>query len=209
LPSSPSYCPHGLAQLIKITLSEGLVIESLLHPCERLLAADTKLPAILKREAEPADVDEQIWLAILCKNYKKLYAAAASFYAGAFAADPKRADELPPQHRYNAACAAALAGCGQGEDARALPDKVSFRLRRQALDWLKGDLAVYAQLAERNEPATKQEVRQRLEPWQQDADLISVRDQDSLAKLPEAEREAWRQLWDHVSTLLAKVHGGP
>src|SRR5262249_31381228 len=37
-------------------------------------------------------------------------------------------------------CAAALAGCGQGEDARSLEDKERARLRQQALDWLRADL---------------------------------------------------------------------
>jgi hypothetical protein len=38
--------------------------------------------------------------------------------------------------------------------------------------------------------------------WQADADLAGVRDKDALAKLPEAERDGWKQLWDDVAMLL-------
>ena len=42
-------------------------------------------------------------------------------------------------HRYCAACYAALAGTGQGEDAVKLDAKEQTRLRKQALDWLRAD----------------------------------------------------------------------
>jgi hypothetical protein len=35
-------------------------------------------------------------------------------------------------------------------------------------------------------------------------DLASVRDQEALAKLTEAERAAWQQLWADVEQLLKK-----
>src|SRR5215472_4056243 len=50
-------------------------------------------------------------------------------------------DDLQTQDRYNAANAAALAGCGQGEDAAKLNDNERTRLRQQALTWLRADLA--------------------------------------------------------------------
>jgi tetratricopeptide (TPR) repeat protein/serine/threonine protein kinase len=177
-----------------------------LQQCEQLLALDQKLAGILKGKEKPANDAERLALARLCQQpFKKLYAASHRFYTEAFAHDAKLADDLQQQHRFNAACAAALASCGQGKEARLLPDKAAFRLRQQALDWLKADLAVYAKLAERDEPATKQLVRQRLEHWRQDADLGSVRDRAGLDKLPVAERAAWRQLWQEVSALLARV----
>src|SRR6516164_4586354 len=67
---------------------------------------------------------------------KKLHHTATGLYAAAFAADPKLADDLKAGHRYRAACAAALAAAGQGEDAAKLDDKEKVRLRKQALDWL-------------------------------------------------------------------------
>src|SRR5262249_51231797 len=106
--------------------------------------------------------------------------------------------------RYNAACSAVLAAAGQADDARQLPDKVVVLLRRQALGWLRADLALYAKLAERD-AATKQAVRQQRQHWQQGSDLASLRERDALDRLPEGERTEWRRLWDEVAALLTKT----
>jgi hypothetical protein len=53
------------------------------------------------------------------------------------------------------------------------------------------------------------QVQKTLAHWQQDQDLAGVRDQDALAKLPEAERKAWRKLWTDVADLLKKSGGKP
>jgi hypothetical protein len=130
---------------------------------------------------------------------------AARLYADAFAADPELADDLGSGQRYSAACYAALAAAGQGEDAGNLPDKVRLMLRRQALAWLREDLTACAKLTERPEPAARQSVRQRLAHWQQDTDLASVRDPQALDRLPDDERQQWHQLWQDVAALLKKV----
>jgi hypothetical protein len=175
-----------------------------LQQCERLLALDEKLPAVLNGETEPADAAERLALSQLCQQYKRRHAAATRFAIDAFAADPKLAADLRPQHRYNAACAAALAAAGKGEDAKNLPEKVALTLRCHALTWLRADLAAYAKLAESDNAATKQAVRQRLEHWQKDADLAGLRDAEALAKLPEPactpcgivmRRTNWRRVW--------------
>src|SRR5262249_38227573 len=90
-------------------------------------------------------------------------------------------------------------------DAHHLPDKEQCMLLRLALSWLRGDLAAYLKLAERPEPTAKRVVRERIQHWQQDADLASVRDNAALGKLPDDERKDWRQLWDDVAALLQKV----
>jgi hypothetical protein len=43
-----------------------------------------------------------------------------------------------------------------------------------------------------------------LQYWQKNPDFDSVRGQEALAKLPEAERAAWQQLWADVEKLLKK-----
>src|SRR5205823_10023601 len=96
--------------------------------------------------------------------------AAAHFYAEAFTAHPKLADDLRFPNRYNAACSAALAGCGQGKDAAGIDDAKRARLRRQALDWLRADLAAWCQLLEKQPDQTRARV-QWLRRWQQDADF--------------------------------------
>jgi serine/threonine-protein kinase len=174
--------------------------------CERLVELDRKLPAVLRGDAEPSSAVERLELAALCQHpSKRLHTAAARLYAAAFDADPKLASDLSRQHRYNAACSAALAAAGQAEDAKNLPDKVALMLRRQGLRWLQADLALYTKLADREEAAVKQAVRQRLAYWQKDTNLASVRDKAALDRLPEQERQQWRKLWEDVAALLEKV----
>jgi tetratricopeptide (TPR) repeat protein len=173
--------------------------------CERLIELDRKLPTVLGGDAEPSSAAERLALGRLCQKYKQRHVAAARFYADAFAADPKLASDLSRQPRYYAACSAALAAAGQGEDAKHLPDKVTLMLRGQALHWLQADLALYTKMADREEATVKQAVRQRLAHWQQDTDLASVRDKEALDKLPEQERRQWRKLWEDVAALLQKV----
>ena len=161
---------------------------------EQLVELDRKLAAVVAGQAEPAGAAERLTLAQFCQRYKRHYAAAAHFYAGAFAADPKLAEDLAQWHRYNAACSAALAAAGQGEDAEHLPDRVRQMLRRRALAWLRDDLALWAQVAGRAEAPAKQQVWQALQEWQQDTDLASVRDQAALDRPPDDERPPWHQL---------------
>src|SRR5262249_15071894 len=76
---------------------------------ERLVQPDARLSKVLSGERPPADAAETLGFARICQ-YKQLNAAAARFWAEAFAAEPKQADDLRARLRYDAACAAALAG---------------------------------------------------------------------------------------------------
>jgi serine/threonine protein kinase/tetratricopeptide (TPR) repeat protein len=172
---------------------------------ERLVELEKKLPAIVQGEASPSNASDAITLARMCQQNKKWYVAVARLYADALAAEPKLAADLGQQHRYNAACSAALAAAGQGEDARLLPDKVVTMFRHWALGWLRADLADYAKLAEQNNPAVKQDIQQRLAHWRQDSDLASVRDPQALERLSDNERAAWQVLWRDVDELAKKA----
>jgi eukaryotic-like serine/threonine-protein kinase len=172
---------------------------------EQLVAFDAKLSQILRGEERPANAAERLALAHFCQEHKKLNAAAARFYAEAFAAEPKLADDLNA-HRYNAARAAALAGCGQGEDAAKLDDVERARLRRQALGWLRADLAAWVQLLEKDPEKARANLQETIQHWQQETDFGALRG-DALAKLPEAERQAWGELWRDVEKILTKVQG--
>jgi serine/threonine protein kinase/Flp pilus assembly protein TadD len=173
---------------------------------ERLFELEKKLPAILKGEASSANASDAITLAWMCQQpYKKRYVASARLYGEAFSKDPKLAADLKQPHRYNAACSAALAAAGQGEDARSLPEKERTRLRRQALSWLRDDLAAYSKLAEQNKPDDSKMIQQRLSHWRRDPDLASVRDASALDRLPEDERAAWHSLWRDVEKLSKRV----
>jgi tetratricopeptide (TPR) repeat protein len=110
--------------------------------------------------------------------HKQAYAGAAACFGMAFALGPART-----ARRYEAACAAALAGCGRGADAGRLPEAEKARLRGQALAWLRAERAG---------------APERAGQWLDDPDLDGVRDPDALAKLPEAERKEWAAFWDDV-----------
>src|SRR5499427_8355063 len=106
------------------------------------------------------------------------------FYTAAFADEPKLANDLNAQHRYNAACAAALAGCGQGKDADKLDGKERARLRQLALDWLRADLKAYRQVMEKSASKAVPMITRRMQHWLQDEGFAVVRGAEALAKLP-------------------------
>jgi tetratricopeptide (TPR) repeat protein len=165
-----------------------------------------RLPPVLQGKAQPKDVAERLAFADFCQQpFRQQYVAAARFYQEAFAADPKLADDLQGQPRYNAACAAALAGCGQGKDADQSDHKERARLRRQALEWLQADLAAYRRLLDKEPERAGSLVRERMQHWQQDKDFAGVRGPDALARLPEAERATWQQLWADVAAMLTRA----
>jgi tetratricopeptide (TPR) repeat protein len=171
---------------------------------ESMAAIEAKLPAFLKGDFRPPSNDQRLALAQLCK-LKRLYRASAGLYADAFAADPTLGDDLKAGHRYSAACYAALAAAGKGEDASALDDRETLRLRQQALAWLQADLALRNKQLQSGKPADRVDVQAKMRHWQKDPDLAGVRDPAALAKLPEAERREWKRLWSEVEALLAKA----
>jgi serine/threonine-protein kinase len=176
-----------------------------LRQCDRLLLLVPRLSAVLKGDDRPASAVEVLGYAELCSlPFESRLAAAARFFSEAFAADPRLADDRRAGHRYNAARCAALAGCGQGKDADKLDDKEKARLRRQALVWLKAEFVRWARQALSEKSQDWASVRQTLRHWEEDTDLAGVRG-EALAKLPEAEREAWQRLWDEVDALLANL----
>ena len=170
---------------------------------ERLVTLDEQLPGFISGQETPASPSERIELAKLC-SLKRLHRAAARFYEEALAEDPKLLDDLRAQHRYNAGCAAALAGCGQGTDADKLVEKEKARLRDQALGWFQADLALQVKKLAGGKPGDRAVIQATLQYWQIDPDLAGVRDEASLAKLPEVERWRWQKLWSDVAATLAR-----
>jgi serine/threonine-protein kinase len=171
---------------------------------EPIAALLSRLPAFLEGKFQPRDNGQRLNLAQLC-IYKKYLRAAAQLYADAFAVEPKRADDLNGQARYNAACYAALAAAGQGEDAAKLDSKERSRWRNQALDWLRADLTAYSKLLDGGNPQVRTLIQQRLRHWQSDADLSGLRDKDAVAQLAAEERQACEKLWADVAAFAKKT----
>jgi eukaryotic-like serine/threonine-protein kinase len=200
-----------------IRVAKGLGDESLAreaqHGLDDLAATDPGFAALDARLAAvagggtPKDNAERLALAGRAHAMRR-FALAARLWAEALAADPKLADDRQAQHRYHAACAAALAGSGQGKDDPKPDDAAKAKLRKQALDWLKAELSAWKRVSMIVEPGNKELVAKTLTHWKQDADLAGIRDAKELAKLPDEERAALKQLWGDVEALLTKVHGG-
>jgi hypothetical protein len=178
------------------------LIRNNLRHAEGLLQLDRKLTACLAGKGRPATPREAVALGAVCAQFRQRYHAAVPFFVDAFQADATLANDMQSGHRYNAACSAALAAAGQGEDAAALDDKERARLRKQTLDWLDADRKAWGRKLD-GKPAkvVRDRAAAALRHWQGDADLASVRHPWSLLRLPAEERRGWQQLWANVDAL--------
>ncbi len=167
-------------------------VERELAETERRASLTARLPAVLAGTLKPADAAETLSFAEFCHE-KKLYGASARCWALAFQLQPKLADGMQGGNRYNAACAVALAAAGQGRDDPPLDEPAKARWRKQAIDWLKADLAAWAKVLEKGPPAARQSISQTLKHWKVDPDLAGLRDPAMLAKLPIPEQAPCRE----------------
>jgi serine/threonine protein kinase/Tfp pilus assembly protein PilF len=176
----------------------------LLEQCELLIALETRVSALLAGNAPRADAAEYRDLADYCQSDMRRYAAAVRLYADAFASRPMLADDRRNQDRYHAACAAALAAAGQGIDADPLGEPERASLRQRARDWLRADLEAWAKTLDAGH---EQRVRamEALRHWRADSDLAGIRDDEGLARMPPAEADAFRALWEAVDALLERT----
>jgi hypothetical protein len=167
-----------------------------------------KVTAILTGQDQEAGPEEQLVLADYCQRHKNLHYTSVRLYSKAFGGRPELLGDMQSQYRYNAACSAALAGCRQAKDATNLSGEEYARLRKQALDWLRAELAAWAKQVKGGKAEERTRVQQVLRHWQKDTDFDGVRGAAALAKLPEAERAEWQKLWADVAALLKKAEAG-
>jgi tetratricopeptide (TPR) repeat protein len=168
---------------------------------ERQAALARRLPAVLRGDDNPKDAAEGLDFALLAYHARR-FGPSARLSAESFRVDPKLADDMAAQYRYMAACSAALAAAGKGSAGPPLDEPAKARWRRQALDWLRADLACGTRLVQTGLPVVKEVVGLRLRRWKADPDLAGIRDEEALDELPEAERRAWRDFWAAVEALI-------
>jgi serine/threonine-protein kinase len=164
------------------------------------------LPAFLDGKYQPRDNDERLALLGVCQ-FTNRTRAMARLYADAFAATPRLADDFGAGHRYSAARAAARAGRGQGADAKSLGDEERARLREQARQWLRAELAARARVFEAGPEADRGAARMALMRWRNEPDLAVLREPGELDKLTADERRDCLALWDEVAKELARNMG--
>jgi serine/threonine-protein kinase len=156
-------------------------------------------------ESNPGYFEARCNLAEILARQRR-HAAAARLSQEAFVRNPGRADNLATGDRYRAATAAARAGCGLGVEALADRERVVWR--KQALSWLRADLARRVAQADSGDPRQLRDVRGNLPFWKRDDNLACVRDPQALARLPQAERLAWQRFWAEVEALLVRIEAG-
>jgi serine/threonine-protein kinase len=176
-----------------------------LAEADRLVLLDARLTAVLEGKAQPKGRDEQLALAYFCHQAKRWHGSAARFFAAALDGKPPLVEALKARHRYAAAQAAALAGCGRGEDASQIDPGERARWRQQAHAWLGADLRLWARQADGAGPADRAVIRKNLARWQTDPDLEGVRAESALAGLPPEERADWQKLWAAVEATVGKA----
>jgi WD40 repeat protein len=153
---------------------------------------------------KPADNAERLTLAQIAFEHKQ-FTAATRLWAEALEIDSKVGGNRRAQYRYKAARAAVLAAAGHDTNEPPLDDAAKARLRRQALDWLKAELAAWSKRLEPGSRASRPAIARALSDWMQDPDLAGVRDTAALARFPEADRKEWQALWARFRDLMSDV----
>ena len=181
---------------------------ALLREAERMAALDARLPALLRGEVRTADADEAAAFARLC-FIKQRFATSARLWSEAFAARPTLADDLRAGHRHRAARAAALAGSGRGKDDPTPDAAERERWRRQALDWLRDDLAAYKQQWESGPPRGRAAAPRQLGLWRVDPALAGLRDEPALSAMDELRNASHASaLWSELISLQTQARRG-
>jgi len=183
-------------------------LPEMIRSVDRQIALAARLAGVLRGEDKPSGAGETLAFARLCVG-RKLYVAAARFFTEAFAADPKLVRDRDTNDRYDAACSAALAGCGKCKDNPAPDEAARTRLRRQALDWLRAELEAWNRHVATEGSRVSENFQFYVGQYRSDGDLAGVRDPEALAKLPEEEQKAWRAFWAEVDSALKTVPEKP
>jgi len=177
---------------------DHFIMHILRREAEAMILPD--LPAFLEGKHQPRDNIERLSLLGVCR-FKNLNLVSARLYADIFAADAGLVDEPGIGHRYNAACVAALAGSGIGEDAAELTEPQRTEWRRQARLWLEEELNSLTKSSGDSSISAGAAVKKVLAEWQVNPNLAGIRDADALGNLSVVEREDCAALWNKIAAL--------
>ncbi len=190
---------RAVARLAKTDEAAALATYSGLLPKARWLAGQADALKVAGGGGGPSSLE----LAARARERGRP-ALAARLYEVVLTVSSTRAGDLEAGYRLAAARAAALAGSGVGEDEPRPADAERAEFRRLALDWLRADLTSWTKRLAAD-PKSGSRVVEALGRWRQDRDLAGVRDADTLAKLPGAERKDWQSLWADVDALIRRA----
>lgn len=169
-----------------------------LAEAERLFALQGDLAEFLSSGQTPGDSESCFVLAESCLDQQR-YAASVRLYEKGLELAAMSGSPVGV-HRYNAACAAAMASDQRG-DVGELPVPEQERLRQQALTWLELELARVLELQQQQSAAPPVE---SLRGWLTDPQLAPLREDQGLSRLGDDERASWEELWDSVRDLVSE-----
>jgi tetratricopeptide (TPR) repeat protein len=141
--------------------------------------------------------------------FRHRHVAAERLWRAAFAVQPAMADDPRRMNRYQAARAAALAGCGRGEGAAELDEEAREPLRLGAAEWLRAELAFVSSRIAEGDEASYHDLMEALGVWKNCQDLAAVREAPALEQWSKLEQDDWRELWAEVEELLGVLRESP
>ena len=160
---------------------------------------------MLKGEETPHDDAERLQLAWHAQT-KSLNAGSARLFAEALANDPKLADDRQGPRTATTPPASPRSP----RLARARTTRRTMRPPKPSSECKPANgsgpsLSAWAKVLETGPAEMKAKVAPTLQHWKEDTDLAGIRDEKELAKLPEDERTALKQLWNDVDQLLIRA----
>jgi len=167
---------------------------------------DRRLPAILRGDDRRGTETDWRELAYLCDN-RKLHAAAARMFTEAFKADPALAGDREGSHRYNAACNAALAARGKGQDDPAPDQDARLSLLSLAMGWLEEERAAWETRLAGGSASDRTRLVRILNHWKHDPDLAGLRDAALVKTLPASHQNACVVFWAKIDGMLGRATG--
>ena len=158
---------------------------------ERMVALEGRLAAALRGDDKPKNAAESLGFADLAYNARR-FGPSARWYAEAFQAEPKLAEDMNMLNRYCAASAAVVSAAGKADDQTPQGETAKVVWPKRAIDWLKADLAHWKKQCEGGTQEAKGLVSQTLQRWKADPSLAAIRDESAVRGLPEEEQKACR-----------------
>jgi len=166
---------------------------------KRLVRMEERLPLLIRGAASPTDPREWIDAARIMGGRGDAFLSNV-FWGLAFSLKPELAHDLDAGYRREAARAAARAGCcPKPGGAKGNP----MLLRGQALAWLKADLEAWGERIARGGDDARR-ARRAIQCARYHRDFAEVRGEAAIVRMPEPEREAWRELWKRAEALVAE-----
>jgi hypothetical protein len=181
----------------------GPLLDQIEEHVRELLRVEPKVQELLAGRRKPADFGDDDDLPLLAESTTNhgAFVVAARLWR-AVRQDIILSWLIPSGEWESATRAAAAAGC-----KRSVPDEERAKFRKFALALVREQLAAHRKELKSKRPLDRLLVTRHLGSLLASADLVGVREEAELAKLPADEQAEWRAVWAQVKGLLAEVTG--